>query len=377
MTLSVTLLSFSDHGIALAYDRGVSTPTDQALQRALAAPTASAQLVELIDAWRSYESPILAQLVDAASARAIVEHPIRNDDGTFADKQARWLEVAGNAVPVDLPWLLARAVTARRQETLIRLRVIAKLPRDPRIAATILECCANPELRSHPPVWTLIFSILRNTRDPRLAPRVAELTAQLRPVTDFDRMLHAHLERLALVIAAREPLPPPHPVPELIAQLTARLLNDATALAETKRVKTAEDFMVEIWASPDDDGPREVFADWLIERGDPRGELITLQLARARGGASEEGARRERALLVANIRTWLGPLDPVISKSRCYFERGFVTRCEVVWRRLGAQRELWKHPAWSTVREYKLASEGERECDAWLDHMIALGAKRV
>ena len=259
----------------------------------------------------------------------------------------------------------------------MRLRVVAKLPRDPRIAARILECCANPELRSHPPVWTLIFSILRATRDPRLQPRITELTAQLRPVTDFDRMLHAHLERLTLVTAAREPLSPPHPGPAAVAQLTQRLLQDATAVQEAVRVKTAEDFMAEIWASPEDDGPREVFADWLIERGDPRGELITLQLARARGTVSEAGAKRERALLVEHIRTWLGPLDPVISKSRCYFERGFVTRCEVVWRRLGAQRELWKHPAWSTVREYKLAPEGERECDAWLDHMISLGAKRV
>lgn len=355
----------------------VSTPTEQALQRALAATTATAQLAELIDAWRTYESPILAELVEAASVRAIAEQPARDDGGTLPEKQARWLEVAEKGAPVDLPWLLESAVTARRQETLIRLRVVAKLPRDPRIAATILECCANPELRSHSPVWTLIFSILRNARDPRLAPRVAELTVQLRPVTDFDRLLYAHLERLALVTAAREPLSSPHPAPELIAQLTARLLKDATAVAEIVRVKTAEDFMAEIWATPDDDGPREVFADWLIERGDPRGELITLQLARARGTASEAGTRRERVLLVANLRTWLGPLDPVISKSRCYFERGFVTRCEVVWRRLGAQRELWKHPAWSTVREYKLASEGERECDAWLDHMIALGAKRV
>jgi uncharacterized protein (TIGR02996 family) len=355
----------------------LSTPTDQALERALAAPTATAQLAELVDAWRSYESPVLADLVAAASKRAVAEQPVPDDGGSFVDKQARWLEVAARASPVELPWLLARAVTARRQETLIRLRVIAKLPRDPRIAATILECCANPELRSHPPVWTLIFSILRNARDPRLATRVAELTVQLRPVTDFDRMLHSHLERLALVTASREPLAPPHPSSELIAQLTARLLKDETAVAEIHRVKTAEDFMAEIWADPNDDGPREVFADWLIERGDPRGELITLQLARARGTVSEAGARRERVLLVANIRTWLGPLDPVISKSRCYFERGFVARCEVVWRRLGAQRELWKHPAWATVREYKLASEGERECDAWLDHMISLGAKRV
>ena len=35
------------------------------------------------------------------------------------------------------------------------------------------------------------------------------------------------------------------------------------------------------------------------------------------------------------------------------------------------------HPAWATVREYTLAQPGERSCDPWLDHMIALGAKRI
>jgi uncharacterized protein (TIGR02996 family) len=30
-------------------------------------------------------------------------------------------------------------------------------------------------------------------------------------------------------------------------------------------------------ARPDDDGRREVYSDWLLERGDPRGEFIALQ----------------------------------------------------------------------------------------------------
>ena len=30
-------------------------------------------------------------------------------------------------------------------------------------------------------------------------------------------------------------------------------------------------------AAPDDDGPRMVYADWLMELGDPRGEFIAIQ----------------------------------------------------------------------------------------------------
>ena len=37
------------------------------------------------------------------------------------------------------------------------------------------------------------------------------------------------------------------------------------------------ELLAQIIASPDNDGPRLVFADWLDQRGDPRGELIHVQ----------------------------------------------------------------------------------------------------
>src|SRR5688500_14192684 len=42
------------------------------------------------------------------------------------------------------------------------------------------------------------------------------------------------------------------------------------------------DFIRALQASPDDDAPRLVFADWLDERGDPRGPLLRLEVARHR-----------------------------------------------------------------------------------------------
>lgn len=41
-------------------------------------------------------------------------------------------------------------------------------------------------------------------------------------------------------------------------------------------------FLAEIGAAPDDDGPRLVFADWLEERGDIRGEMLRIGCALAR-----------------------------------------------------------------------------------------------
>jgi uncharacterized protein (TIGR02996 family) len=40
---------------------------------------------------------------------------------------------------------------------------------------------------------------------------------------------------------------------------------------------TRDKLLSEILASPDDDGPRGVYADYLLERGDARGELIRIQ----------------------------------------------------------------------------------------------------
>jgi uncharacterized protein (TIGR02996 family) len=142
-------------------------------------------------------------------------------------------------------------------------------------------------------------------------------------------------------------------------------------------VSTADEFLRAIWAAPHEDAPREQYGAWLIEQGDPRGELITLQFARHRGTDAPTGKARERELITANARAWMGEIEPAVMKSRYAFERGFLVRCAVQWQVLGTRPDLMIHPAWATVREYTLAQPGERSCDRWLDHMIALGAKRV
>lgn len=63
---------------------------------------------------------------------------------------------------------------------------------------------------------------------------------------------------------------------------------------------------------PDDEGPRLVLADWLDERGDPRGEFVRLQVRRARldvNDPSRESVEHcEAALLSQHGDDWLGPL---------------------------------------------------------------------
>jgi uncharacterized protein (TIGR02996 family) len=48
----------------------------------------------------------------------------------------------------------------------------------------------------------------------------------------------------------------------------------------------AAGFLAAVLADPADDVPRMAYADWLTERGDPRGEFVAVQLELARGAGS-------------------------------------------------------------------------------------------
>jgi uncharacterized protein (TIGR02996 family) len=78
-------------------------------------------------------------------------------------------------------------------------------------------------------------------------------------------------------------------------------MNDASAFLEAIR------------DDPDDVTTRLVFADWLEERGDPRGEFIRVRCALASWVPELERRaelqRREQELLDQHMREWLGPLQ--------------------------------------------------------------------
>src|SRR5437762_1999256 len=88
----------------------------------------------------------------------------------------------------------------------------------------------------------------------------------------------------------------------------------------------ADAFVQAILDDPDDDSLRLIYADWLEERGDPRGEFIRLQYALAGMDADDPRRRpletRERALLKEHGELWAGPL---VGHLQGYsFRRGFV-----------------------------------------------------
>jgi uncharacterized protein (TIGR02996 family) len=102
---------------------------------------------------------------------------------------------------------------------------------------------------------------------------------------------------------------------------------------------------------PDDDELRQVWADTLIERGDPRGELIVLQHAATERTLSRREAQRVRALVAQHHRAWLGELANVIQhREGLVFDRGVLDECQVQIKRLDDLHAAVGHPLWATLR---------------------------
>ncbi len=92
-----------------------------------------------------------------------------------------------------------------------------------------------------------------------------------------------------------------------------------------------EAFLEAIREAPDDDAPRLLYADWLEERGDPRGEFIRAQCVLERLDPADpirlELEDEAQALLGRHEEEWTAPLRGAASEWR--FRRGFVEEAVV------------------------------------------------
>ena len=75
-----------------------------------------------------------------------------------------------------------------------------------------------------------------------------------------------------------------------IAATIARFAT-ARATADERETELERGLLAAIYAAPADDGPRAIYADWLLGRGDPRGELAHLHQC----AAAVDGGRADAA----------------------------------------------------------------------------------
>jgi len=310
-----------------------------------------AAIAALAEAWSKRRSPVLAELVELIDGRQ-AERPFAELIATKAD-------------------------TTRK-------RLTAADPDDPRLASVLLDLLEHPKFLTDRELWNLVLDRIEQSADPRFLA-IVEVAAKalhrrLSPAATRDQVVR-RVRALATKIA--HPKPPAADEAALEASIAQRL-------GGAKAKRDAEDEILrEIYDDPLADAPRLVYADLLTERGDPRGELITLQFARRAGSVDESQKARERWLLKRHMKEWLGGLAPAISNTQSYsattFERGFVAIAEIY---LSAEKQLpltWSEPGWATVEEirgpYKLhvlehaPLKGLRRLDEIDGRMLELLAK--
>lgn len=310
--------------------------------------------------WQETRAPELADLVEALGAR-LATPPLTA--AAAPDFHEHWLvSVVTDPVGGLGPALatVARALplgeisSGRSHEELrhkyapwlARLAVLHGID-DPRIASAFTRLLRAPpfldEFHGPDTVYDPLLATLVRLGDVRQATPLRLAGERPNASRSWLRAFQAEmLPRTAATIAEQELVPLAEHA--AIVALVARLVAPAGPADDA-------DLLDLVYADPDDDGVREVLADRWLERGDPRGELVTLQLKDVRGTATPADRKRIASLVRKHDREWLGVLAAVTKNRR--WERGFLDEIELLANSVTSMAtwvETPQDPALRTVR---------------------------
>ena len=331
---------------------GIEALLDQA-RASLAAGALEPALAALLAAWRRIPAAPLADLVDRVSELAAAARP-ELTGATQAAFAEQWLARAREADAVEVGVLLPTLMQVDSYQARKRLKLLARHAPDPRLALAFAEIVATPPFTagSTAKFWQTLHELLVACPDPRALARLEQVEA---PDADApSNVLRLDGWRRRSVAKLRAALGPAST--ELDEGQRARLATVGEALERVlaQTPQTGPELLAAVYAAPSDPEPRQIYADYLLERGDPRGEFIALQLADLRGGLDKAGRARVRALLGEHRHAWLGPLAPVLVQSGTEFHGGFLARARLKRSPRGLD-ELREDPSWATVEALELA----------------------
>lgn len=340
-------------------------------------------LNESLKAWRKTRNPRFGLLAELATKRALPEpRPLVGAGAKKADTEA-WLKLLDKGDALDVVRLVAAVGGARSQVAAERLLLLAKLD-DPRVVTGVLTWLEAPPYRARTalPFFRACAKVLAESNDPRVRGELLDLATRYKGIVDSSvgDDIALLLRRTAESIDQVKPGPLSPAMEKKAVELealfeTERAQLKRTAKAEQTSQQSDEALLAAVYASPDDDGPRLVFADALTERGDVRGEFIALQIQRARGTSTPVTLRRERELIGAskNKAEWSFPLS---QGGDCRFSRGFPVELELQPK---TAKAIIGHPALRTVQKLGGLNRGlaQKTGKALLEHETAKHLQRV
>lgn len=283
---------------------------------------------------------------ELAAARAALE--AGKTDAALKSLTAAWrttpapelLELACAVAPP------APLQAAKGKETTEALKGALKAKPDPRLSRALEQLLLDVPWTadSSKPVWRAAFELVPAVGDPRWVKLADTLPTQWKFRAPMVAWMGAQLKKAVAPLVAR-------PTPSLSAA-QRRAVEALHALVPKKKAKPEgrdeAALLAAVHASPADDAPRRVFADFLQERGDPRGEFITLQLA-----DDADSKKRAEKLLKTHGKNWLDGLT-IVKTPR--FERGFLSSAKVTFKTQREAEQFGALPAWATVERLELAS---------------------
>jgi uncharacterized protein (TIGR02996 family) len=281
-------------------------------------------LAALITAWQTSRAIELARAIDAI-----------DEADPFEGTTDEWLAAARESTSHRLRGKLLRSLTRRTANDLVAVLNVATGWQDPRLSTQILALLRRLPFsgKRTREVWRDVFAVAREQRDPRFLELAEVPPGSWNAGAETRRFLGNRLEEANRGLAAPSALSPE------VAKALAMLVEDHAP----RRGQTEDDLLAAIYEHPDDDAPRLVYADWLLEREDPRGEFIALQLQ----GSTD---KRVQQLFAKHKKALLGPLAPMLGGD-LELRRGFVVTATARFRNQGDAEQHGNLPAWATLED--------------------------
>lgn len=299
---------------------------NETVAAAAKAPPAKA-LALLLEVWKQCPAASVAAAIATVDKRARGEL-LPPTGKTGPARHAAWLAAAATGDLVMRGVLVdAIADTKGNAETLERIEALVPYLPDPRISGKLIELVAQPiynaSVSRTAKFWKAMFALLPQLADPRAKQDYVAGWTRNRELNPAEREELA--KRLGKIQPALDGA-----YPKVFA------LDVSLPASGAKPVDRGAALLAAIYDDPDDDTARSVYADYLQEKGDPRGEFIALQLADAQH-------ERQAELLEEYTARWLGGMQ--IKRTGLKWERGFVVAGEAL------DTHGDPDPAWRLVRE--------------------------